>query len=161
MWILIYSFSGTYYVWVACGEAREKNHIFNVSPQSGSLFSASFQIVCLAVRAWLNTQKYGLFCSLVITWAYTERPDDRPSAPQAHQCKITQSTTSSPGRFSLAPHLQSQGKAPWGRGCSINRCGNPNATEENRMAAWTFREKEATTKSCPFRRYFWCSDSRR
>ena len=29
-------------------------------------------------------------------------------------------STSSPGRFSLAleaPHLQSQGKAPWGQGC--------------------------------------------
>ena len=35
-----------------------------VSPQSRSLFSASFQTFCLTVRAYLNTQKYGLFCSL-------------------------------------------------------------------------------------------------
>ena len=30
-----------------------------------SLFSASFQTFCLTARAYLNTQKYGLFCSLV------------------------------------------------------------------------------------------------
>ena len=30
--------------------------------------------------------------NLVITWPYTERASDRPSAPQAYQCKITQST---------------------------------------------------------------------
>ena len=29
-----------------------------------SLFSASFQTFCLTARAYLNTQKYGLFCSL-------------------------------------------------------------------------------------------------
>ena len=38
--------------------------IFSVSPQSRSLFSASFQIYCLTASAYLNTQKYGLFCSL-------------------------------------------------------------------------------------------------
>ena len=32
-----------------------------VSPQSRSLFSASFQTFCLSARAYLNTQKYGLF----------------------------------------------------------------------------------------------------
>ena len=36
-----------------------------VSPQSRSLFSASFQTFCLTVRTYLNTQKYGLFCSLL------------------------------------------------------------------------------------------------
>ena len=36
----------------------------SLSPQSHSLFSASFQIFCLTARAYLNTQKYGLFCSL-------------------------------------------------------------------------------------------------
>ena len=45
---------------MAC-EAREKK---TVSPQSRSLFSASFQTFCLTARAYLNTQKYGLFCSL-------------------------------------------------------------------------------------------------
>ena len=30
--------------------------------------------------------------NLVITWPYTERSPDRPSAPQVYQCKITQST---------------------------------------------------------------------
>ena len=49
----------------AC-EAREKktDRIFSVSPQSRSLFSASFQTFHLTARAYLNTQKYGLFCSL-------------------------------------------------------------------------------------------------
>ena len=45
----------------AC-EAREKS----VSPQSHSLFSALFQTFCLTARAYLNTQKCGLFCSLGI-----------------------------------------------------------------------------------------------
>ena len=43
---------------------EKKNRIFSVSPQSRSLFSASFQTFCLTARAYLNTQKYGLFCSL-------------------------------------------------------------------------------------------------
>ena len=44
---------------------REKKvRIFSVSPQSLSLFSASFQTFCLTARPYLNTQKYGLFCSL-------------------------------------------------------------------------------------------------
>ena len=30
-----------------------------------SLFSASFQTFCLTARAYLNTQKYGLCCSLI------------------------------------------------------------------------------------------------
>ena len=33
-------------------------------PRSRSLFSASFQTLSLTTRAYLNTQKYGLFCSL-------------------------------------------------------------------------------------------------
>ena len=37
--------------------------IFSVSPQSRSLSSASFKTFCLTPRAYLNTQKYGLFCS--------------------------------------------------------------------------------------------------
>ena len=40
---------------------------FSVSPQSRSLFSASFQTFCLTARAYLNTQKYRLFCSLLIS----------------------------------------------------------------------------------------------
>ena len=32
--------------------------------KSRSLFSASFQTFCLTARAYLNTQKYGLLCSL-------------------------------------------------------------------------------------------------
>ena len=35
-------------------------------PQSRSLFSASFQTFCLTARAYLSTQKYGLFCSLLV-----------------------------------------------------------------------------------------------
>ena len=51
-------------------EAREETEkifyfIFSVSSQSRSLFSASFQTFCLTTRAYLNTQKYGLFCSLL------------------------------------------------------------------------------------------------
>ena len=30
------------------------------------LFSASLHTFCLTARAYLNTQKYGLFCSLII-----------------------------------------------------------------------------------------------
>ena len=44
--------------------AKRTFRIFSVSPQSRSLFSASFQTFCLTARAYLNTQKYGLFCSL-------------------------------------------------------------------------------------------------
>ena len=44
---------------------EEKNRIFSVSLQSRSLFSASFHTLCLTARAYLHTQKYGLFCSLL------------------------------------------------------------------------------------------------
>ena len=40
------------------------SHARSVSPQSGSLFSASFQTFCLTARVYFNTQKYGLFCRL-------------------------------------------------------------------------------------------------
>ena len=36
-------------------------------PSLALCFSASFQTFCLTVRAYFNTQKYGLFCSLVVT----------------------------------------------------------------------------------------------
>ena len=42
---------------------REKKNL-SVSPLPRSLFSASFQTFSLTSRAYLNTQKYGLFCSL-------------------------------------------------------------------------------------------------
>ena len=51
----------------ACRREKKKR-IFSVSPQYRSLFSASLQAFCLTVCAYLNTQKYGLFCSLIITW---------------------------------------------------------------------------------------------
>ena len=46
------------------GKAWRKS-LTRVSPQSRSLFSASLQTFCLTARAYLNTQKYGLFCSLM------------------------------------------------------------------------------------------------
>ena len=46
-----------------CRRTATSTH-FSVSPQSRSPFSASPQTFCLTVRANLNTQKYGLFCSL-------------------------------------------------------------------------------------------------
>ena len=46
---------------------KAKHPIFSVSPQSHSPFSASFQTFCLTARAYLNTQKYGLFCSPTIS----------------------------------------------------------------------------------------------
>ena len=49
------------------GRVRREKNIFSVSPQSHSPFSASFQTFCLTARAYLNTQKYGLFCSLVFS----------------------------------------------------------------------------------------------
>ena len=42
------------------------NRASSYSPQSRSLFSALFETFCLTARAYLNTQKYGLFCSLVL-----------------------------------------------------------------------------------------------
>ena len=42
------------------------NRASSYSPQSRPLFSASFETFCLTARAYLNTQKYGLFCSLVL-----------------------------------------------------------------------------------------------
>ena len=48
----------------------------NVSPQSHSPFSASFQTFCLTARAYLNTQKYGLFCSLVYAICFHETVRD-------------------------------------------------------------------------------------
>ena len=36
-----------------------------IGPQSHSPFSASFHTFCLTARDYLNTQKYGLFCSLI------------------------------------------------------------------------------------------------
>ena len=44
--------------------AKRTVRIFRFSPQSHSPFSASFQTFRLTARAYLNTQKYGLFCSL-------------------------------------------------------------------------------------------------
>ena len=44
--------------------ARERKEKRYDLPRSCSLFSASFQDFCLTARAYLNTQKYGLFCSL-------------------------------------------------------------------------------------------------
>ena len=46
-------------------EGWEKKIIFSVSPQSHSLFPASFQTFCLTARAYLSRQKYGLVCSRV------------------------------------------------------------------------------------------------
>ena len=46
---------------------RMRREILASLPRSRSLFSASFQTFCLTTRAYLNTQKYGLFCSLVRT----------------------------------------------------------------------------------------------
>ena len=45
--------------------AKRTVHIFSVSPQSHSLFSALFHTFCLTARAYLNMQKYRLFCSLI------------------------------------------------------------------------------------------------
>ena len=39
---------------------------FSISPQSRSLFSASFQTFCLTAPAYLNTQKNQLFFSLTL-----------------------------------------------------------------------------------------------
>ena len=50
-------------------ERKEKDCIFSVSPQPRSLFSASFQTLCFTARTCLNTQKYGLSCSLARLWS--------------------------------------------------------------------------------------------
>ena len=41
---------------------RLQNSRFFFSPQSRSMFSTLFETFCLTARAYLNTQKYGLFC---------------------------------------------------------------------------------------------------
>ena len=51
--------------------AKRTVRIFSVSPQSRSLFSALFETFCLTARAYLNTQKYGLFCSLSLNMCIT------------------------------------------------------------------------------------------
>ena len=52
-------------IWTNITYAKRTVRIFSVSPQSGSMFSASFQTFCLTARAYFNTQRYGLFCSLI------------------------------------------------------------------------------------------------
>ena len=52
------------------GRRWKSSLVWGVSPQSRSLFSASFQTFCLTARAYLNTQKYGLFCSLSNCWVW-------------------------------------------------------------------------------------------
>ena len=51
---------------------RGVKSINSVSPQSHSPFSPSFQTFCLTARAYLNTQKYGLF------WSLTSSPGSSP-----------------------------------------------------------------------------------
>ena len=48
-----------------CPWLWEAGSFFRVSPQSRSPFSASLQTFFLTARAYLNTQKYGLFCRLI------------------------------------------------------------------------------------------------
>ena len=50
-------------------ERKKNDCIFSVSPQSRSLFSTSFQTLCFTARTYLNTQKYGLSCSLARLWS--------------------------------------------------------------------------------------------
>ena len=46
--------------------SSQASHACSVSPQSHSPFWASFQTFRLTTRAYLNTQKYGLFCTLAL-----------------------------------------------------------------------------------------------
>ena len=46
--------------------------------ESRSLFSASFQTYCLTARAYLNTQKYGLFWSLTYKYGPGKPRDTTP-----------------------------------------------------------------------------------
>ena len=57
--------------WVLRARSARASHARpQLSPLSGSLFSASFQTFCLTARTYFNTQKYGLFCSL---WQYQNK----------------------------------------------------------------------------------------
>ena len=71
--------------------------------------------------------------NLVITWPSTDRPPARPSV-----------------RTTGIPMTNN----------SINRYGNPNATERNRTAARTFRKKKQQQGRVFLRLYFWCLHSR-
>ena len=56
--------------------------VFLASLPSLALFSASFQTFCLTARADLNTQKYGLFCSLFLRCISSEHS----SGSDAYHC---------------------------------------------------------------------------
>ena len=58
-------------------DSRESYHLAGASPQSRSLFSETF---CLTGRAYLNTQRYGLFycLSTTISPASSRIPSCRP-----------------------------------------------------------------------------------
>ena len=51
-----------------CEEHEPHTPFGRVSPQSCSPFSASLYTFSLTAHAYLNTQKYGLFCSLGYLW---------------------------------------------------------------------------------------------
>ena len=48
-------------------DCKTVGFFLKISKEIGIAFSASFQTFCLTARAYLNTQKYGLFCSLEMT----------------------------------------------------------------------------------------------
>ena len=56
--------------------AKRTVRIFSVSPQSRSLFSASFQTFCLTARAYLNTQNTDCFAVYFedgVVWSNTSK----------------------------------------------------------------------------------------
>ena len=63
-------FATTSRKWPPINRLQNSRVFFSKSVMSHSLFSASFQTFYLTAHAYLNTQKYRLFCSLT----YYERP---------------------------------------------------------------------------------------
>ena len=69
-----------------------RKSINSVSPQSHSPFSASFQTFCLTARAYLNTQKYGLFSSLTSSpgsFPFSKSPFWKPRSHGDDDVKLT------------------------------------------------------------------------
>ena len=69
--------------------SRKKTRILIVSPESRSPFSASrLPDLCLTARAYLKTQKYGLFCSLGQYLAKTNQNCPKIFCPWNQQLKM-------------------------------------------------------------------------
>ena len=81
MWILIYSFSGTYYVWVACGRASERRARLKITPREKGEKRETPRLAFLAMgdfharsrfaRSTIPKEKRGLLVVYFFVYVYT------------------------------------------------------------------------------------------